>query len=350
VTDKLGPNSKLNPGNYLLSTNGMYRFILQNDGNLVLYREQAPNPAKPRWASNTTGKASIDAVMQNDGNFVIYDANKEPLWASNTAGHPGSIIVAQNDGNVVIYDPTGKPLWATNTYEIIVRVGVEWINSFNNQCFQKPLPHSADHAEGFYNAMGNKGHIRVFHWGDNNAWATDFRHPNFGGDSLNWIDDVHFCWYSDHGGNVGDVLLICFTNYQHGCNDLSDRWLLGVNRLKWLVLSCCEGVANTDKIHVAARWFPCAQGIHMIFTFIGTSWQSDSNSDLGSNFGDDVASGDKLTEAWLDDAYSYWLNNHPIIIAFDSTVNDVIDRIDNETLSWRDKDAGNNWLCYKCRT
>jgi hypothetical protein len=57
-----------------------------------------------------------------------------------------------------------------------VRTGVEWVNKFHaGGCNQANLDYCDDQAEGFYNEMGNHGHTKVFDWGDDNAWETDFR-------------------------------------------------------------------------------------------------------------------------------------------------------------------------------
>ncbi|MEU9480438.1 hypothetical protein [Streptomyces sp. NPDC048191] len=96
------------------------RLVMQNDGNLVMYRLR---DGKAIWATGTWGHPGAYAVMQKDGNFVIYDANNSFLWNSNTAwsqDSPGAWAVMQDDGNFVIYKLAGGPgrggaLWATNT-------------------------------------------------------------------------------------------------------------------------------------------------------------------------------------------------------------------------------------------
>jgi hypothetical protein len=106
----LTENQFLLKEDYLLSADGKHQFILQDDGNLVLYNL---TDHKALWASNTNGKAVSKAIMQTDGNFVVY-GYPNALWASNTNGKPGSYITLQNDGNVVIYQPN-SPVWATGT-------------------------------------------------------------------------------------------------------------------------------------------------------------------------------------------------------------------------------------------
>lgn len=123
---------------------GALNFVMQKDGNLVLY-----NNGKAVWASNTVGKCSpCRAAYQNDGNLVIYNTpNNKAIFAvghgsgalslKNTAPYvelanvtvlPGSLelknnqsfsrsnlkLVMQSDGNLVLYAGS-KALWASNT-------------------------------------------------------------------------------------------------------------------------------------------------------------------------------------------------------------------------------------------
>lgn len=61
-----------------------YRFIMQTDNNLVLYRER-PGFNTVLWHSNTYRSSGTPTlIVQNDGNMVIY-SNGNPLWSSNTA-------------------------------------------------------------------------------------------------------------------------------------------------------------------------------------------------------------------------------------------------------------------------
>lgn len=100
----------LTPGQAVTSANARFRFVYQNDGNLVVY-----DGGTPRWASNTAGQPGASVRMQGDGNLVMYAANGQPLWNSGTWQHAGSRLVVQNNGNVVILRPDGVQVWATNT-------------------------------------------------------------------------------------------------------------------------------------------------------------------------------------------------------------------------------------------
>jgi len=98
----------------ITSTDGRFIFVMQSDGNLVLYRTATWHPL---WASGTNGQDVNFVAMQGDGNLVIYTFSGRAIWASNTAGRPGAFLVMQNDGNAVIYYPNTPPIWATGTNE-----------------------------------------------------------------------------------------------------------------------------------------------------------------------------------------------------------------------------------------
>lgn len=92
----------------LYSAGGRYELAMQNDGNLVLYRNDT---GQAIWASWTDGHPGSHADMQPDGNLVVYSPDGSPLWRSGTEGHPGASLSVQEDGNVVVYAPGGSALW-----------------------------------------------------------------------------------------------------------------------------------------------------------------------------------------------------------------------------------------------
>lgn len=232
-----------------------------------------------------------------------------------------------------------------------VTAGAEWINDFHaDACEQNDLSYRDDHAQGFLNEMRGHGHIVKFDWGNDNAWETDFRHPDYGGDSLNWTDDVNFLFYSDHGGNWGSVMHLAFSKAHGTCLASSNQWRLGRKALKWIVLDCCQAVLNTTVAHVVAVWAGPMQGAHMVFGFIGNGHDSWWNGDLGEDFGHDAATGARLANAWLDRGYSFWLDDNPIAIAAGTSQADAVNRRENESVNWRDASiASTNWLAWKYR-
>lgn len=110
----------LNEQRWCASPNQEYVFIFQADGNLVQYQViGAPGPLNPGvtfngkalWSSGTINpKRGRKFVVQNDGNLVIYDENQKDVWSSNTAGTPGGLYV-QDDSNIVLYKLVYS--WAT---------------------------------------------------------------------------------------------------------------------------------------------------------------------------------------------------------------------------------------------
>jgi len=232
-----------------------------------------------------------------------------------------------------------------------VTVGVEWINDFHSDaCSQNQLVYMNTHAEGFQNAMVAHGHLKVFDWGDDNAWETDFRNPAFGsgGDALNWSDNVNFCYFADHGGNWSDTMHIAFSRAHNQCLGSSDTWKLGARNLKWLVLDVCDGTLDTTADAVGGVWFGPMQGIHMIFTFVNLT--SPWSADEGSDFGGDAGSGQVLSNSWLNRTFSASISNMPIAIAAGASQAEAINRRENETVNWRDYGVtSTSWLAWKWR-
>jgi hypothetical protein len=235
---------------------------------------------------------------------------------------------------------------------VTVRVGVEWVNDFHNDdCKQADLSYCDDQVVGFLNHMGNHGHTKVFNWGNDNAWETDFRHPDFGGDSLNWSDDVHFCMVNDHGGNDGTNASFAFSKAHTACQVNTSKMRLGKKNLKWFGALGCDAVLNTTASHIVQIWGGPMQGVHIVCGFIGTAADSWWTDDLGEDFADDICDGDTIAGSWVSRAYSFWTGDDSIAIAAGESQADAINRRDNETLNWRDANiAATRWLAWKYQT
>jgi hypothetical protein len=87
MANRLNAEQQLNVNDQLVAADS--RLIMQDDGNLVLYRTDA-NPNPPIWASNTWRMPVKRAAMQGDGNFVCYGEDNHAYWATGTNGHPGA--------------------------------------------------------------------------------------------------------------------------------------------------------------------------------------------------------------------------------------------------------------------
>lgn len=103
------PGQQLTTNQRLESDNSMYRLVLQNDGNLVLYSR-----TKALWQTRTTGKNAVQLTLQNDGNLVLYSNAGLAVWHTHTRSQTSTRLVLQNDGNLVLYSGT-KALWCTHT-------------------------------------------------------------------------------------------------------------------------------------------------------------------------------------------------------------------------------------------
>lgn len=107
----------LTAGEELQSPSGVYRLIMQTDGNLVLY-----GPSGALWASSQQSSTApvplSSVVLQSDGNLVVYAPDGHSTFAA--FGRPGDYLTLQDDANLVLYAPaTGGPptaLWSTYTY------------------------------------------------------------------------------------------------------------------------------------------------------------------------------------------------------------------------------------------
>ena len=152
MTDTLKPNESLKPGDFLITKDGLYKFILQTDGNLVLYRDTTP-----LWASNTLGHEVYDATIWPNGNFVE-ESFGIVYWSTGTAGHIVSKLIVQNDGNVFLRSKWQCTM-VTNTSETVAKVGVEWIENFDDPCKGDEVDYVGEMSRAFYAMMGLRGHI-----------------------------------------------------------------------------------------------------------------------------------------------------------------------------------------------
>jgi len=59
--DSLGPNECLAPGEFLTSSNGCFKLILQGDGNLVIYRQ---SNGKATWSSKHREHVQIEPACK----------------------------------------------------------------------------------------------------------------------------------------------------------------------------------------------------------------------------------------------------------------------------------------------
>jgi hypothetical protein len=98
-------NAQLAANQSISSANGLYRLVMQNDGNLVEYEGSTA-----LWNSGT-GTAGSTVIMQSDGNLVIY-SGATAKWSSGTGGNSGAYLILNNNGALMIDSSSGAILWA----------------------------------------------------------------------------------------------------------------------------------------------------------------------------------------------------------------------------------------------
>ncbi|RFU40040.1 hypothetical protein DZF91_19195 [Actinomadura logoneensis] len=113
VRSVLKPGQTLKAGQYLRSTDGRYKLVMQADGNLVVYKG-----SKSIWSSHTWVKGSA-ATMRTNGDLAVAKGT-HTYWRSHTDGNKGAYLTLRNDGNAVVYK--GKTLWSS----------YQWISTLSN--------------------------------------------------------------------------------------------------------------------------------------------------------------------------------------------------------------------------
>jgi len=136
------PGEGLAIGETLTSDAGNAQFIMQGDGNAVLYFTNDNQP----WATGTNGTSACCIIMQGDGNLVVYDEQGIAKWNTATDNNPGAYFVIQDDGNAVIYDVNQNPIWNSGT------VLFEILNGGNAIKFSGRIPWDEDLIGGGFGA------------------------------------------------------------------------------------------------------------------------------------------------------------------------------------------------------
>lgn len=99
--DELTPNQALTVNQTLNLTSVydgvVYKFVLQTDGNAVLYADGS----RALW-STRTNTSPLKFVLQTDGNTVLYTNPSGHSWDSNTAGVPAHSFRLTDLGNLCV--------------------------------------------------------------------------------------------------------------------------------------------------------------------------------------------------------------------------------------------------------
>jgi hypothetical protein len=252
-----------------------------------------------------------------------------------------------------------------------ISVGGYWINHYR-RCGQKQTDYCNALAGGFTAAMRSRGHNAPVFRSEQDAsprqWsaATD-QDPN-------GIDTVEFAFIASHGGTHGferrgSIWLHWFLatfDSPDGCfvSTIQLQWVakdkhwmppdpsnpvttmnLGEGRLRWAVIDCCRSLhirLENERDQKAATelgeanpwqtWRRCFDGVNMLFGFTGLSSDADWTSDRGASFGRRAGRGEALADSWLDEAYSYWVDDVPVVLSCGRSGKDAENRLKTEGL------------------
>ncbi|WP_163988721.1 S8 family serine peptidase [Pyxidicoccus caerfyrddinensis] len=107
---KLSSGQALIPGRTLYSCAGNVRVTHQTDGNVVVYDRLGAI-----WNTQTWSTSTSTFIMQTDGNLVLYTGTGSPLWYTSTGGNPGAYLEMRDDCNLVMNRANGTRLWESHT-------------------------------------------------------------------------------------------------------------------------------------------------------------------------------------------------------------------------------------------
>jgi hypothetical protein len=135
LTSSLAAGATLQPGEYLTSSGGYYRLVMQPDGNLVLYgcATVAQNCTYAVWNLGTSGQPGNRLTMQRDGNLVLYSRTGRAVWATmtNRTGN-ANVFHVQDDSNLVVYSGS-RAVWSSGTRSTYAHVAGRQVTDLRSQ-------------------------------------------------------------------------------------------------------------------------------------------------------------------------------------------------------------------------
>nr|BAD90686.1 skin mucus lectin [Lophiomus setigerus] len=102
----MSKNDELRAGDYLMSNNGEWKAVFQDNGNFVIYGWT------PTWASNTCEVGGYRLCLQQDCNLVMYDMGGKAVWHTNSSKSAPNMCRLQltDKGSLVVYRE-GESIW-----------------------------------------------------------------------------------------------------------------------------------------------------------------------------------------------------------------------------------------------
>ncbi|XP_035501408.1 mannose-specific lectin-like [Scophthalmus maximus] len=105
--NSISTDQELRKGEFLMSVNGEFKAIFQDDGNFVIYKWS------PIWDTKTCGKNPFRVLLQPDNNLVMYDKCSKPVWATGTHSNQANqrMRLTLTDGGRLVLDKDGSEIW-----------------------------------------------------------------------------------------------------------------------------------------------------------------------------------------------------------------------------------------------
>lgn len=104
--DTLRPGIPMRAGTYLASPNGVYRFTVHGDGNVVLSK----NGVAQR-STRTTGTPAAVLLLQEDGTLAVYSGSDKPVWKAGTTGYAVAALTLDDKGQLRLVEVDGLATW-----------------------------------------------------------------------------------------------------------------------------------------------------------------------------------------------------------------------------------------------
>jgi Matrixin len=196
--------------------NQAFDFMMQHDGNLVLYAgrtkaiwalswlTQSSTPSYPSQRHALVTDSRVE-LQSSDGNLVVKDPSNNVIWASMTNGHTSDYLTMNRDGNAVIYSG-GTPntaLWSTSTGE----PSADTIGIAGGDCWDTAARQCTKTNSGLKNTFA---YFRAIDQTGQSGWTTPIKNAAHAWDNYgtspqyyDWCDTNNSnCVYTPHSGDI----------------------------------------------------------------------------------------------------------------------------------------------------
>ena len=113
--DYLCPGDSILEYGTLLSDDRTKLLAVQDDGNMVIYKEAGAGGFEYIWNTGTTTvNPTPELQFHQNGSLVLYDG-ATVLWSMTEASSENDYLILQNDGNLVKYNGSGAAIWSSGS-------------------------------------------------------------------------------------------------------------------------------------------------------------------------------------------------------------------------------------------